>query len=221
MASADAQAIERFSKLYYDGVDGASPPFSTLTWLGVPILKCPEDLQMYQEILFRSKPDIIIETGVAFGGSTLYLASLCDIMDQGEIVAVDVTLGHVSARTRSHPRVTLVEGSSADPDIGVYLEAAARGKRTMLILDSDHTAAHVMAELALLAPLVTEGCYCIVEDTNINGHPVAPGWGPGPYEAVDRFLSMSPLGASFQRDLWCERMLLSFNPGGYLRRIAA
>lgn len=212
--------IDRFNELYYD-----SKAFSTLTWLGVPILKCPEDLHMYQEILWRTRPGCIIETGCAFGGSSLFLASMCSLWTSGsherescEIVSVDVTLSNVHPRVRSDARITLVEGSSTDPDIVTYLAAASAGKRTMVILDSDHTGAHVLRELELLSPLVSDGCYLIVEDTNINGHPVAPGWGDGPFEAVERFLRDRP---DFEIDRSCERLLLTFNPSGYLRRVPA
>lgn len=210
-----------FNRLYYGDFNapGESPPFSTLTWRGVRILKCPEDLFMYQEIIYRTRPNVIVETGVAFGGSALFLADMCKLMrHHARVLAIDVTLANVQETTRRHAGIELLEGDS----VGLSGFAGVRDRiqtadRVMVVLDSDHSKVHVLKELELYAPLVTPGCYLIVEDTNINGHPVAPGWGDGPYEAVEEFLKTHP---EFERDLSCERLLVTFNPGGYLKRIA-
>jgi cephalosporin hydroxylase len=213
--------VDAFNRIYYGdwNAPGVAPPFATLTWRGVRILKCPEDLFMYQEIVHHTKPDFIIETGVAFGGSTLYLADLCATVGRGVVIGIDVTLDHVSPVTWGNQRKVLLRGDSASVDtkgrVLALLTPQDPHVRVMVILDSDHAKAHVLKELELYAPLVTPGCYLIVEDTNINGHPVAPGWGDGPYEAVEEFLSTHP---EFERDANCERLLVTFNPGGYLRR---
>lgn len=203
-----------FNRIYYRGVDGLRL-YDTIEWLGVPILKCPLDLWMYQEILYRTKPDIIVETGVHKGGSSLYLASMCDILGHGRILACDISMALVDAKVRSHPRITLLEGSSTDPLIKKQITKACAGLRTMVILDSDHTLPHVREELRLYSPLVTPGCYLICEDTNVNGHPVYPTFGPGPYEAVEEFLQSNE---GWMVDSNCERLLLTFNPRGYLLR---
>src|SRR5262249_10891222 len=156
----------------------------TTSWLGVNTQKCPMDTWIYQEILWEKRPEIIVETGVYLGGSTLFLASTCDLLGLGEVLAIDVTLQHVERSVRTHPRVRLLEGNSVDPEMVAEVHAACANRRTMVILDSDHTQPHVAAELAAYAPLVTPGQYLIVEDTNINGHPVYESFGPGPYEAV-------------------------------------
>jgi cephalosporin hydroxylase len=209
------EIVRDFNQLYYNGPDGVHL-FTTTTWLGVPTQKCPTDVWIYQEIIWRTRPEVIVETGVNYGGSTLYLASLCDIIGQGEVVACDITLDHVAAQTRAHPRIRLFEGSSTAPEILAEIAEICRGKRTMVILDSDHSERHVADELRLYGPLVTPGCYMICEDTNVNGHPVYPEFGPGPYEAVQKFLREQ--GDAWRVDTNCERLLATFNPSGYLVR---
>jgi cephalosporin hydroxylase/GT2 family glycosyltransferase len=209
-----SEVIRDFHRLYYDGLGGA-PPQKRISFLGVETVKCPLDLWIYQEILHRTRPEVIVECGVFRGGTTLYLASLCDLLGFGEIVACDITLRHVHPRARSHPRVSLLEGSSTDLGVHAEIVRRCRGRRTMVILDSDHSEAHVAAELRLYGPLVSRGCYLVCEDTNVNGHPAYPEFGPGPFEAVQRFLAEEP---GWRVDLDCEKLLVSFNPSGYLVR---
>lgn len=208
-----SRIIRDFNKLYYDGID--KPLFDTISWFGVKILKCPFDLWVYQEILFNTKPDVIVETGVYCGGSTFYLASLCDLLGSGEILACDITLAKVDAQVRNHPRIELFEGSSIDPKINDAIARRCKGRRTMVILDSNHHEKHVLEELRMWSPLVTPGCYLICEDTNINGHPVYRNFGPGPFEAVKKFLAENE---GWRVDTHCERLVLTFNPSGYLLR---
>lgn len=206
--------IRDFHRLYYEGLDG-KPLYYTMSWLGVETLKCPLDLWIYQEILHRTRPEVIVETGVWAGGSALYLASICDLLGSGEILACDVNLDKVAARVHQHPRIRLFQGSSIDEQLVQMISQACDGRRTMVILDSDHSRDHVREELRQYAPLVTPGYYLICEDTNVNGHPVFSGHGPGPYEAVQSFLRETP---GWSVDRHCERLLLSFNPRGYLQR---
>jgi cephalosporin hydroxylase len=161
------------------------------------------------------RPDLIIETGTAFGGSALYLAQVCDGVGLGRVITVDVV---ASVDRPSHPRITYLTGSSIDAAILAQLtDAARRAERVMVILDSDHRRDHVLSELQLLGPLVTEGSYLIVEDTNVNGHPADSAHGPGPMEALDEFLAIP---TDFVVDPEREKFLLSFNPRGFLRRTA-
>jgi cephalosporin hydroxylase len=208
----DAYVIERFNYLYYHGVGGPIP-FTTTSWLGVNALKCPADMWIYQEILHRTRPDIIVECGVRFGGSTFYLAHLCDLIGKGRVIGCDITLALVHEKVKAHARITLLEGSSTDPATVANIARQCEGKRTMVILDSDHSEKHVSNELRAYAPLVSKGCYLVVEDTNVNGHPANPSHGPGPYEAVQKFLATN---SEFRADQNCERLLVTFNPSGYL-----
>jgi cephalosporin hydroxylase len=155
----------------------------------------------------------VIETGTYARGTTLFIAQMMDILGKGKIVSIDVQ--PLSLRAQ-HNRITYITGSSADATIA---ESAARhlppGGSCMVILDSDHSQAHVAKELELFAPLVSVGQYLVVEDSNINGHPVYPSFGPGPYEAIEQFLRQN---VSFSPDKSREKFLVSWNPNGYLRR---
>ena len=203
--------IDAFHALYYNGMPGEGLIFQRTFWMGVPCWKCPLDLWVYQEILHEIRPDLIIETGTNAGGSALYLAHILDILGHGQVVSIDIT----DMPRPAHPRVRYITGSSADPQvIASAVRGTARGV-CMVVLDSDHTKEHVGRELELLAPYVTPGSYLVVEDTNINGHPVYPTFGPGPHEAVSAFLQKHP---EFVVDPTREKFLLTFNPGGFLRR---
>jgi cephalosporin hydroxylase len=210
-----ADLIDDFNRLYYHGPHN-SPLYMTTSWLGVPTLKCPMDLWIYQEILQATRPEVIVETGVHCGGSSLYLAGVCDLLGLGHIVACDISLAHVASAVRNHPRISLLEGNSVSNDVLSQVRRACAGRRTMVVLDSDHARDHVLRELECYGPLVTPGCYMICEDTNINGHPSLPEHGPGPYEAVQEFLSRHK---GWQVDEQCERLLVTFNPSGYLLKL--
>jgi cephalosporin hydroxylase len=204
------QAVRAFHELYYDSRDTT---WKDTRWRGVRAQKCPLDLWVYQEILHEVQPDLIVETGTAEGGSALFLASMLDLLGRGEVVTIDVLQRPDYPR---HPRVTYLHGSSTDPAIvGHVSDLVADGDKVVVILDSDHTKDHVLAEMRAYGPLVTKGSYMIVEDTNINGHPVLPDFGPGPWEAVEEFLQGND---QFEVDRSREKLLMTFNPMGYLRR---
>jgi cephalosporin hydroxylase len=210
MSAAPDEVVRRFHELYYDSkVQGDT------TWLGIRTLKCPLDLWVYQEILVRKRPDLIIETGTALGGATHFLASICDRIDCGRIVSIDWRLREGRPE---HPRITYLHGSSIAPRIITQVAGAVRpGERVMVVLDSAHERDHVIEELRSYGPLVTPGQYLVVEDTNINGHPARPEFGPGPTEALQAFLT-EDLGRRFAVDPECEKFFMTFNPGGYLVR---
>jgi cephalosporin hydroxylase len=204
------RTVDRFHRLYYDDVRRT---WGNTFWLGTPVRKCPLDLWVYQELLARIRPELVIETGTAFGGSALFLASCMDMIGSGRVITIDVV---DDVATPAHDRITYVHGSSVDPSVVEQARAAAAdASSVMVVLDSDHTRDHVLAELRAYAPLVTRGSYLIVEDGNVNGHPILPAFGPGPHEAVEAFLGE---GAPFVRDRDCEKFFFTFNPGGYLRR---
>ena len=203
------EIVDRFHVLYRDVLHLDKYAH----WRGTRVIKCPLDLWIYQELVFELEPDLIVETGTMDGGSALYFASLLDLLGAGEVVSVD----KVDRPGRpSHPRIDYVLGSSVEEDVLADVRARAERARTVLVaLDSGHTASHVHAELHAYGPLVTPGSYMIVEDTNINGHPVEPTFGPGPMEAVHAFLGET---TEFELDRDREKFLLTFNPSGFLRR---
>ena len=148
------------------------------------------------------------------GGSALYLATMCETLGGGEVVSVDI--GEWPDRP-VHPRLTYVVASSTDPEVVARLaERAAGAGAVLVVLDSDHSRDHVLAELRAYAPMVTPGSYLVVEDTNINGHPVYEAFGPGPMEAVQDFLKERD---DFEVDHSREKFLFTFNPGGWLRKV--
>jgi len=204
------RVVDAFHRLYYDRHEET---WTSTSWLGTTVLKCPLDLWSYQEILVETKPDLIVETGTHLGGSALYMAGVCDLIGSGRIVTVDL----VDRPGRPiHGRITYLEGSSTSAEVVEQVTAHARdAERVMVILDSDHSRDHVLRELELYAPLVSKGCYLVVEDTNVNGHPVLPGFGPGPMEALNEFLRGTN---DFEADSSREKLMLTFNPSGYLRR---
>ena len=203
------EIVERFHILYRD----VMRLDKRASWRGTRVIKCPLDLWIYQELVYELEPDLIIETGTMDGGSALYFASLLDLAGKGEIVTVD----KVDRPGRpAHPRISYVLGSSIDDAILADLRVRAEGNRTVLVvLDSLHTENHVLAELRAYRGFVTPGSYMVVEDSNVNGHPVFVEHGPGPLEAVTAWL---PTQREFEVDRGCEKFLLTANPMGYLRR---
>lgn len=203
-----------FARLFYGRPPEAPGPWHECTWLGVPTLKCPLDLWVYQEILWETRPEAIVECGTAYGGSALYLATVCEAMKHGHVFSVDI---RPYDQRPKHPRITYLTGDSTSAEtVAQVAQLVDPYTRRLVLLDSDHRQDHVLKELELYAPLVSVGSYLIVEDTNINGHPVLEDFGPGPMEAVRIFLRNHP---QFVPDRRRERFGLTFNPYGYLKRI--
>lgn len=202
-----------FHRFYYDEGLVRGGTWSATTWLGVPVQKLPLDLWIYQEIVFETRPELVIETGTASGGSALFLASLFDLLGCGRVVSIDIK---EPLERPTHERISYLLGSSVSIEIIEQVQEQAQGARSvMVVLDSDHGHEHVLEELRRYSPLVTPGDYLIVEDTNLNGNPVYQEFGPGPAEAVQEFLAET---RDFVVDREREKLLLTFNPGGYLRR---
>jgi cephalosporin hydroxylase len=213
LSDAEARRITRdFHELYYDAA-ATGGTWKNTYWLGVPTQKSPLDLWIYQELLWSLRPGLIIETGTAHGGSALFLASVCDAIGFGTILTVDIR--HVPERP-SHPRIKyLVDSSCSETVVAEARGLAADAGMVAVILDSDHSRDWVLRELRTFAPLVPVGGYIVVEDTNINGNPVLPDFGPGPREAVEEFLKESD---DFEVDYSMEKLLFTMHPGGFLRR---
>jgi len=196
-------------------------------WMGRPIIQYPQDMIAMQEIIWDVKPDLIIETGIAHGGSLVYYASLLELLG-GErlVVGIDIDIRpHNRQAIEAHPmfkRIRMVEGSSVDQEVVSRVRELARDARTVLVtLDSNHTHEHVLEELKLYSPLVTAGSYLTVFDTVVEDMPKSMfpdrPWGPGnnPKTAVHEFLKTTD---RFEIDRAIEnKLLLTVAPDGYLR----
>lgn len=187
-----------------------------VTWMGVPLWKNVLDLHIYQEIIFEMSPEVILEIGSAHGGSTLYFAHLCDILNKGTVVSIDVSREDFAV---THHRIVQLTGNSTDERIVRQAHEIARGKSTLVIQDGDHSKEVVLADLRNYSDLVPLNGYFIVEDT------IADVFNPGnsvgrrldgPLCAVEEFVRQN---SSFIIDEDRERYILTQNPRGYLQRI--
>lgn len=195
-------------------------------WLGRPIIQYPQDILALQEIIFDVKPDVIIETGIAHGGSLIFHASILRLLgNNGRVIGIDIDIReHNRKAIESHflyPSITLIEGSSTDSEVveRVFHEAKA-ATCPLVILDSNHTHEHVLAELQLYSPLVRKGSYVIVFDTVVEDFPDAAfqdrPWGKGnnPKTAVKEFMESND---RFEVDKDVDaKLMISVGPSGYL-----
>ena len=204
--------VKQFHRLYYHSLDRT---WKDTYYRGVTIWKCPLDLWLYQELLHELRPALIVETGTAFGGSAYVLGDLCDTLElDAQILTIDI---ESKDGRPDHSRVRYITASSTDPAIVQEVrDAVPTGGTVLVILDSDHSRDHVLEELRAYADLVSVGSYVVVEDTNVNGHPAYPEFGPGPMEAVDAFLAEDD---RFVVDDRREKFFMTFNPRGYLKKI--
>jgi cephalosporin hydroxylase len=200
------------------------------TWMGRPIIQFPQDLVALQEIVWRVKPDLIVETGIAHGGSLVFYASLLELLGGDRyVLGVDIDIrAHNRAAIAEHPmarRIRILQGSSTDPVVaGKVREHTAGRGAVMVVLDSDHTHAHVLRELELYAPLVTRGSYLVVFDTVIEDMPddffADRAWGKGnnPRTAVREFLKTT---SRFEIDTaTAGKLMFTAAPDGYLRCVS-
>lgn len=184
-------------------------------WLGHDIIKTPWDCWSYQEIIWETRPDFVIELGVMFGGATHFYASLLDLVGHGEVLGIDITLE--KAKPAESKRITYMEGGSTSPEMLEQVRAKVQGKRVLVIADSDHEKNHVLAEIRAYAPFVHVGGYFIVEDSlnDVMGYHPVPN--EGPKAAAEAFLAEND---DFVRDRrWGERYVMSLNPNGFLLRV--
>ncbi len=202
-------------------------------WMGRPIIQYPQDILAMQQIIWEVKPDLIIETGIAHGGSLIFSASMLELISsctgvEGEVLGVDIDIrAHNRKAIEEHPmykRISMIQGSSIAPDIIAQVKEKAKGKERILVcLDSNHTHDHVLAELIAYAPLTSIGSYCVVMDTVIEDMPktMFPDrpWGPGnnPKTSVWEYLKTHP---EFEINKNIDhKLLISVAPDGYLKRI--
>ena len=204
------------------------------SWLGRPIIQYPQDVVAMQEIIWQVQPDLIIETGIAHGGSLIFSASMleliaiCNGVEGGAVLGIDIEIRpHNRKAIEEHPmykRICIIEGSSIAPEVIAQVKEKAKGKKRILVcLDSNHTHAHVLAELEAYAPLVAVGSYCVVFDTLIEDMPAdmfpdRP-WGRGnnPKTAVWEYLKIHP---EFEIDKSIQhKLLITVALDGYLKRV--
>ncbi|HZC09307.1 MAG TPA: CmcI family methyltransferase [Mycobacterium sp.] len=176
---------EEYHKWYYNTF-----VWKKTTWMGITCWKSVSDMWNYQEVLFDLKPSLVVEFGSNQGGSALFFATIMKRIGKPfKVLSVDINHRPLDPAARCDPDIVFVESSSTVPAIAEQirtLQGEFPGK-VFAILDSDHTMDHVLAEMKLLRPILSSGDYLLVEDSSVNGHPVLPGWGPGPYEAIEAY----------------------------------
>lgn len=200
------------------------------SWMGRPIIQYPQDMVIMQEIIWDLKPDLIIETGIAHGGSLIYYASILELIGKGEVLGIDIDIrDHNKAEIEKHPmfkRIRMIQGSSIDKSIVEEVAKEAAGKKVVLVcLDSNHTHDHVLEELKLYNQFVTKDSYLVAFDTIVEILPKEffsgeRPWNVGnnPMTAVDEFLASNK---NFEIDSSIDnKILISVAPRGYLKRIA-
>ncbi|HEV2478730.1 MAG TPA: cephalosporin hydroxylase family protein [Puia sp.] len=198
------------------------------SWMGRPIIQYPQDMVAMQEIIWEVKPDLIIETGIAHGGSLIYYASLLELIGKGKVLGIDIDIReHNRKEIEKHPmykRIEMIQGSSVATETVEKVKAFAKDYTTiMVVLDSNHTHEHVLQELQAYAPLVSVGSYLVVFDTIVefmpNGYLPGRPWGKGdnPWSASQAFLKQHP---EFEIDkAISDKLLISVAPDGYLKRV--
>jgi cephalosporin hydroxylase len=184
------------------------------SWLGRRVYKAPTDLVVYQELVHRLRPDWIIETGTGGGGRALFLGSICDLVDHGQVLSLDQ---HHPSELPRHHRITYIEGVAHGANtVRRVNEIVGKNPNVLLVLGSCGSVLRTVDEFHAYHELVPVGSYVIVEETIVNGHPVWPGFGPGPFEATKRILASH---GNFAADPKMEKYVLTFNPGGFLKRL--
>jgi cephalosporin hydroxylase len=198
------------------------------SWLGLPVIQMPPDIVVMQEVIWETRPQLVIETGIARGGSLVLYASILELIGEGEVLGIDLDIrAHNREAIEAHPlarRIRMVESSSLDEAVLAEVRGAADAvERVMVVLDSDHTHDHVLAELRAYAGLVTVGQFLVVADTFVEDIPVQEhrrrAWGPGdnPATALRAWLDETE---GFEPDPFVNaKLLLTASPGGYLRRV--
>lgn len=187
----------------------------SIHWMGIPTLKIVSDLWVYHEILFQKKPDIVIEIGSHYGGSTLFLAQMLDLIGHGQVISIEI---HNQNFLGQHPRVLEIPGDCSSPEILEKVQQLIRGKSVMVIHDGDHREFAALRDLELYGPMVSRGHYFIMEDGVYDLFNSERGYihpdQKGPLAAIRTFLKLHP--QAFTIDTHSERFLLTSNPYGYL-----
>lgn len=227
-ANAVNPALQQAAKVFNTESNRSQYSYN-FSWMGRPIIQYPQDMIAMQELIWEIKPDLIIETGIAHGGSLIYYASILELMGHGEVLGIDIDIrAHNRKEIEQHPmfkRITMIEGSSISQETVDQVAAFANGKKKILVsLDSNHTHEHVMDELRLYSPFVSPGSYIVVFDTIVEDLPEGyfsqqRPWGIGnnPKTAVHAFLKEND---RFVIDHSIDnKVLISVAPEGYLKRV--
>jgi cephalosporin hydroxylase len=213
--SPDISDAEKYHLWYY----ATNVQFKT-SWMGVPTYKSPSDMWNYQEILAVLKPSLVIEFGTAFGGSALFFASVMrQIGNRFRVISVDIEDKRIDEKAKRDPDIELVTMSSTDERVSFFIQEMRHRfpGPVFAILDSNHKKQHVLNEMKSLRPLLVSGDYLIVEDSNINGHPVNRMWGEGPFEAIEEYFRVFP--DDYRHDTERENKFgFTFAPNGFLVR---
>ena len=225
------------SYAYHNDLKAAADTFNVVSnrdqysynfsWMGRPIIQYPQDMMAMQELIWDIKPDLIIETGIAHGGSLIYYASMMELIGKGEVLGIDIDIReHNRREIEAHPmskRIQMIQGSAIDEELVAEVARRAEGKQTIMVcLDSNHTHDHVLRELELYAPFVTVGSYCVVFDTIVEDMPKGAyerPWdvGNNPKTAVWEYLKHND---NFEIDHQIDnKLLISVAPEGYLKRV--
>lgn len=216
-APSKEEVVRRFHELWYQDVN----TWGRNRFLGIPTEQNPMDVWITQEILWEVKPDFMIECGSMKGGSAALWATLLEqINPEARVISIDIEDRMQEARNLPivQRRVDFIISSSTDPAVVERIAQRVKGKKVVVLLDSDHRKPHVLNELKAYSPMVPVGSYIIVQDSNVNGHPVMPNFDPqgGPWEAVEEFMKGND---SFVIDTSRERLHFTMCPNGYLRRV--
>jgi cephalosporin hydroxylase len=224
----DNSALQQAADAFNEESNKAQYSYN-FSWMGRPIIQYPQDMIAMQEIIWELKPDLIIETGIAHGGSLIYYASLLELIGKGEVLGIDIDIReHNRTEIEKHPmykRIHMLQGSSIDEELVQQVKKFTKDKKTILVvLDSNHTQEHVLRELELYSPFVTPGSYIVVFDTIVEDLPEGyfkekRPWGIGnnPKTAVQEFLKSHD---QFVIDIAIDnKLLISVAPEGYLKRI--
>ena len=222
------EALKSAAKAFNDASNSAQYSYN-FSWMGRPIIQYPQDMIAMQELIWEIKPDLIIETGIAHGGSLIYYASILELIGNGEVLGVDIDIReHNRKEIEAHPmfkRIKMIQGSSIDEAIVAKVAEEAKGKQRILVcLDSNHTHDHVLNEIKMYSPFVTKDSYLVVFDTIVEDLPEnyfgqKRNWGIGdnPKTAVHEFLKDN---TDFSIDAAIDnKLLISVAPSGYLKRL--
>jgi cephalosporin hydroxylase len=193
-----ADIAEEYHKWYYGTL-----AHTHTTWMGVTCWKSVSDMWNYQEIIWDLRPSLVVEFGTYQGGSALFFAHILRAAGQPfKVLSVDITHKHLQPAARNDSDIAFMESSSAAPEVADRIEELRSEfpGPVFAILDSDHSRDHVLAEMNLMRPLLRPGDHLVIEDSNVNGHPVWPGFGPGPFEAIEAYEAQFPNDYTHDRE---------------------